>query len=101
MPSKRRDRSPTGDLPVNNTVKLTEALRDRVVRAMMVEGFTVWSEFCRVALTEKCHAVERRLREHDVDEYARIYGTMRPAPVRDGNNRDGAGRDGAVRSGVH
>lgn len=96
MPSKRRNRIPTGDLPVNNTVKLTEALRHRVMKAMMVEGFTVWSEFCRVALTDKCHAIERRLREHDLEEYARIYGTSRSASA-----RDGAGRDGAERPGVH
>ncbi len=57
----------------NNTVKLTEALRDRVVKAMAAEGFTVWSEFCRVALTEKCIAVERNLCSRDPQEYARVY----------------------------
>jgi len=57
----------------NNTVKLTEALRQRVAKAMAVEGFTVWSEFCRVALTEKCVAIERNLRNRDPQEYARVY----------------------------
>ena len=46
------------NLPVNNTVKLTEPLRERVLKAMELGGFTVWSEFCRVALTEKCKAIE-------------------------------------------
>ena len=46
------------NLPVNNTVKLTESLRERVLKAMELGGFTVWSEFCRVALTEKCKAIE-------------------------------------------
>jgi hypothetical protein len=62
------------ELPINNTVKLTEALRVRVIRAMEVGGFTVWSEFCRVALTEKCQAAERELRERDPAEFERIYG---------------------------
>lgn len=74
--SAKKSRSAQAELPINNTVKLTESLRDRVVRAMAVEGFTVWSEFCRVALTEKCHAVERRLKDNDADEYARLYGRV-------------------------
>ena len=84
----RRSESPT--VPRNNTVKLTDALRERVSRAMAAEGFTVWSEFCRVALTEKCVAVERNLRTRDPMEHAKIYG------------RDGfAVRDGqAVRDGM-
>ena len=60
-------------ITANNTVKLTDALRDRVAKAMRVEGFTVWSEFCRVALTEKCHAVEDHLRTRDPVEFQRIY----------------------------
>lgn len=62
------------ELPVNNTVKLTEALRSRVTKAMEVGGFSVWSEFCRVALTEKCQTLEGDLRERDPVEFARIYG---------------------------
>jgi hypothetical protein len=62
------------DVPSNNTVKLSEALRSRVANAMRAEGFTVWAEFCRVALTEKCQATEQSLRVQDPSEYARIYG---------------------------
>ena len=61
-------------LPRNNTVKLTDPLRERVQKAMAVEGFTVWSEFCRVALTEKCMLIERNLRARDPHEHSRIYG---------------------------
>lgn len=46
--------------PGNNTVKLTDVLQRRVAQAMLAEGFTVWSEFCRVALTEKCQNSEAR-----------------------------------------
>lgn len=58
----------------NNTVKLTDALRERITKAMAAEGFTVWSEFCRVALTEKCVLIERNLRARDPQEHARLYG---------------------------
>lgn len=61
-------------LPVNNTVKLPDALRTRVAKAMEVSGFAVWSEFCRVALTEKCAAAERQLRERDPVAYEKAYG---------------------------
>jgi hypothetical protein len=61
------------ELPVNNTVKLPDALRLRVAKAMEVGGFAVWSEFCRVALTEKCAATERTLRERDPVAYAEKY----------------------------
>lgn len=61
---------------MNNTVKLSEPLRIRVQKAMHVEGFTVWSEFCRVALTEKCRAVESELRLRDPEECARIFGKL-------------------------
>ena len=60
-------------LPHNNTVKLTGPLRERVEKAMAVEGFTVWSEFCRVALTEKCMLIERNLRTRDLHEHAHLY----------------------------
>jgi len=60
-------------LPINNTVKLSEPLRDRVSRAMEAGGYTVWSEFCRVALTKKCQSIERELRERDPNEFSRIY----------------------------
>jgi hypothetical protein len=60
-------------LAANNTVKLTAALQRRVGTAMQVEGFTVWSEFCRVALTEKCHLIEDRLRARDPAEFQRLY----------------------------
>ena len=53
---------PALSIPRNNTVKLSEVLRGRVATAMREEGFSVWSEFCRVALTEKCSASELRLK---------------------------------------
>jgi len=62
------------ELPVNNTVKLTEALRTRVTKGMEIGGFSVWSEFCRVALTEKCQVLESELRNRDPKEFSRIYG---------------------------
>jgi hypothetical protein len=60
-------------LAANNTVKLSASLQRRVELAMRVEGFTVWSEFCRVALTEKCHVTEDRLRLRDPVEFQRVY----------------------------
>lgn len=71
-PARRPVKKP--EMPTNNTVKLTDSLRDRVAKAMAAEGFTVWSEFCRVALTEKCLVVERNLRARDPHEHARLYG---------------------------
>jgi hypothetical protein len=68
IPTARR-----APVAINNTVKLPLALRRRVVKAMAVEGFTVWSEFCRVALTEKCHQAEDQLRARDPMEFKRIY----------------------------
>lgn len=41
---------------------------------MEAEGFSVWAEFCRVALTEKCKAVEQTLLMHDPKAHAKIYG---------------------------
>lgn len=66
--------APRVAIAINNTVKLPAVLQRRVVLAMGVEGFTVWSEFCRVALTEKCHLVEDRLRARDPAEFQRWYG---------------------------
>lgn len=80
MPKPDRPAKP--NVPRNNTVKLGEALRDRIAKAMAAEGFTVWSEFCRVALTEKCAASERSRRVMDSSEHVRVSG------------RDGVGRDG-------
>jgi hypothetical protein len=60
-------------IAANNTVKLPAALQRRVALAMGVEGFTVWSEFCRVALTEKCHLIEDHLRERDPLEFQKRY----------------------------
>ena len=74
MPRVIRRQGDQINVPVNNTVKLTDSLRVRVAKAMSVEGFTVWSEFCRVSLTEKCALVERELKSRDQDEHARIYG---------------------------
>ena len=71
MPSSRNPAQ--GRVAINNTVKLPWALQRRVETAMAVEGFTVWSEFCRVALTEKCHLAEDRLRQRDPVEFQRIY----------------------------
>lgn len=73
MPRSPRRQAKSSEMPINNTVKLTESLRDRVARAMAIEGFTVWSEFCRVALTEKCVMVERNLRMRDPHEFSRLY----------------------------
>lgn len=64
----------------NNTVKLPVPLQRRVVEAMSVEGFTVWAEFCRVALTEKCHLIEDRLRARDPVEFQRRYGRAQVPP---------------------
>jgi hypothetical protein len=72
---KPKNTSGSQDLPINNTVKLTEPLRHRVAKAMQVTGFTVWSEFCRVALTEKCQRVERDLRDRDAGEFKSVYGS--------------------------
>lgn len=74
MPRSNRRTANTPAPFHNNTVKLTDALRDRVTKAMAAEGFTVWSEFCRVALTEKCIVIEAQLRTRDSQEYARLYG---------------------------
>lgn len=74
MPRPRRRPGNEPTVPRNNTVKLTDALRDRVARAMAAEGFTVWSEFCRVALTEKCVMVERNLRNRDQQEPTQLFG---------------------------
>jgi len=70
----KRSPSAVTKLPVNNTVKLSDALRVRITRAMEAGGFSVWSEFCRVALMEKCRAIEMDLRTSDPAEYVRIYG---------------------------
>lgn len=61
-------------VPTNNTVKLSDPLRLRVAQAMQANGFTVWAEFCRVALTVKCQVTEKTLIVSDPAEYARIYG---------------------------
>jgi hypothetical protein len=66
-------------LAANNTVKLSVPLQRRVASAMKIEGFTVWSEFCRVALTEKCHVTEDHLRARDPLEFQRIYPNVSPA----------------------
>ena len=88
------------EMPINNTVKLTESLRDRVAKAMAVEGFTVWSEFCRVALTEKCVAVERNLRTRDPLEFAQMYSRDGRSSG-DGHRPLHPGSDGQRPSGVH
>jgi hypothetical protein len=84
MPRPSRRQTTEANVPRNNTVKLPDTLRERIAKAMAAEGFTVWSEFCRVALTEKCVAVERNLRTRDPVEHLRLYG-------RDGSSGDGAG----------
>src|SRR5690242_19232189 len=82
MPRQPRRSPKPIEMPVNNTVKLTESLRDRVAKAMVAEGFTVWSEFCRVALTEKCLTSERNLRGRDPHEHARSYGRPGSDPAK-------------------
>jgi NADPH:quinone reductase-like Zn-dependent oxidoreductase len=63
-------------LPSNNTVKLPAVLQLRVAHAMLADGFTVWAEFCRVALTEKCSTTERSLRIADPAAFKLIYGYL-------------------------
>lgn len=89
-PVPKRAKSAAAELPINNTVKLTDPLRLRVAKAMEVGGFTVWSEFCRVALTEKCQAIERDLRDRHPEESIRIYGA--PSARNDGRDGQGAAR---------
>lgn len=72
-PTSRFDR-----VIANNTVKLPLAMRGRVANAMLAGGFSVWAEFCRVALTEKCHATENALRLSDPAAFQQIYGAVRP-----------------------
>jgi hypothetical protein len=69
-------------IAANNTVKLPAALQQRVAKAMAAEGFTVWSEFCRVALTEKCHLIEDHLRARDPAEFERRYAELPGKRVR-------------------
>jgi hypothetical protein len=64
--------SSDGAIVANNTVKISQALQGRILRAMEAGGFIVWSEFCRVALTEKCKATEQMLLARDAAEYLRI-----------------------------
>jgi hypothetical protein len=60
MPKSKDPEDPGITLPTNNTVKIPDELRSRIAKAMVASGFTVWSEFCRVALTEKCRAIEQQ-----------------------------------------
>lgn len=76
MPSRKSNPSAVA---TNNTVKLPDSLQQRVRRAMEAEGFTVWSEFCRVALTEKCAAIEDRLRAREAGDYPRRHGHGEPS----------------------
>jgi hypothetical protein len=76
MPKSSQVKRPA--IATNNTVKLPVELQRRVVKAMSVEGFTVWAEFCRVALTEKCHLIEDRLRDRDPTEFQRRYAEPPP-----------------------
>jgi hypothetical protein len=71
-----RNPSESGHPAANNTVKLSAVLRERISKAMEAEGFSVWSEFCRVALTEKCKATEQKLLTKDPSEFLRIYKRM-------------------------
>jgi hypothetical protein len=84
MPRPTRRQDSQVNVPRNNTVKLPDALRERIAKAMAAEGFSVWSEFCRVALTEKCVAVERNLRNRDPQERVRLYGREGMVSGRDG-----------------
>lgn len=59
----------------NYTAKLDEPLSERVEKAMQVEGWKVFAEFCRVALNEKCRKIETDLKASDPDAYHRIYGS--------------------------
>ena len=68
-------------LPMINTVKLTNELRVRVARVMEVGGFGRWSEFCRIALTEKCRSIERDARTRDCDKFEKVLGAEHKAGV--------------------
>jgi hypothetical protein len=68
-------------IAVNNTVKLSATLQRRVVAAMQAEGFTVWSEFCRVALTEKCQRTESQWRTRELEEFQRVPAAKPSIPA--------------------
>jgi hypothetical protein len=53
----------------NHTVKVSEDLKKRIEKVMLMEGYAVWAEFCRAALNEKCQRVEARVKEGDDDEF--------------------------------
>lgn len=68
----------TGDVPKskpkNTTTKLDDATAERIALAMKAEGATVYAEFVRSALVEKCRGIESRLRKEHPEEFERIYG---------------------------
>ena len=55
--------SVTGVSKANHTVNLSEDLQKRIDRAMLEEGYTVWADFCRAALSEKCLREELKIRQ--------------------------------------
>ena len=51
----------------NHTVKLSEDLRKRIDKVMLTERYTIWADFCRAALNEKCRREESRMKEQEED----------------------------------
>ena len=52
----------------NHTVKLSADLKKRIERVMLMEGYTVWADFCRAALNEKCEREALRMKEPNEDD---------------------------------
>lgn len=63
------------DPPANFTVKPDKALRERIKRAMKASGATVWADFARVALLDRCRKIEAELKATHPEEYRKIYGS--------------------------
>jgi hypothetical protein len=60
-------KSVAGVSKLNHTVKLSEDLQKRIDKVMRAEGYTVWADFCRAALNEKCRRDELRMKEQEED----------------------------------
>lgn len=58
----------------NKTLKLEHDLQERVRKAMVVKGSTVFNDFGRMALVAYCRAIEQELLRTNPEEYRKIYG---------------------------
>jgi hypothetical protein len=54
--------------------RLDEDTTQRVTLAMKAIGSTVYGEFVRTALVERCRKIEEELRREHPTEFERIYG---------------------------